>query len=191
MPFSWHSAMCISSFFDGLNCALHSSQVCTVCFVFRCLLSLYSFFNKYSHTSLFSSLISTLNDTLHFGFLIYHLKRFAFKLWLFISSIKVMIFLSCFIISRGYFFIHLIQRIYGFFGASINTCLYSVFHKIYRFVDVLYLIHCNEKSCLMCGCSENPFFPLSVKSFRINPSSSNFPCVTQNKRIWPLEMKLP
>ena len=31
---------------------------------------------------------------------------------------------------------------------------------------------------------------LRVKSFRINPSSSNFPCVTQTKRIWPLEMKL-
>ena len=32
---------------------------------------------------------------------------------------------------------------------------------------------------------------LTVKSFWINPSSSNFPCVTQTKRIGPLEMKLP
>ena len=32
---------------------------------------------------------------------------------------------------------------------------------------------------------------LTVKSFRINPSSSNFPCVTQTKRIGPLEMNLP
>ena len=29
-----------------------------------------------------------------------------------------------------------------------------------------------------------------MKSFRIHPSSSNFPCVTQTKRIGPLEMKL-
>ena len=32
---------------------------------------------------------------------------------------------------------------------------------------------------------------LTVKSLRINPSSSNFLCVTQTKRIRPLEMKLP
>ena len=31
---------------------------------------------------------------------------------------------------------------------------------------------------------------LIMKSFRIHPSSSNFPCVTQTRRIGPLEMKL-
>ena len=48
------------------------------------------------------------------------------------------------------------------------------------------LTFCPKASCVSCWLARS----LTIKSFRIHHFSSNFPCVTQTKRIGPLTMKL-